>query len=196
MTHMPLPSILTYNELDGSEVAHVVGNRFAQFMQTVPYFQRHLTLPRVCVTVNIRLEIWADQPSPEAIPLSDNFEVICNNPVLVETIEAEAIDSSAPGPGGMPADQLRELHGLPIPQPGRGPRDVGAQIVTSDEYVASSLEGREVEGLPGLKISRTGSGVIDGMPTSTNATVAKIDQGRAGLREGRMDRDAWHFGRK
>jgi len=85
------------------------------------------------------------------------------------------------------------MHGLPLSHPGPGSRDVGAQFVTSDHW---ALDGAEVEGMPGLKVSRTGSGLIDGMPTSSHATVAKIDQGPAGLRQGRMDRDAWNFGRK
>jgi hypothetical protein len=91
------------------------------------------------------------------------------------------------------------MHGLAISQPGPGPRETGAHIATSDNYpanVPNQLDGREVEGLPGLRVSRTGSGVIDGMPTSSNATVAKIDQGPAGLRMGQMNRDRWSFGSK
>jgi len=50
--------------------------------------------------------------------------------------------------------------------------------------------------VPGLKISRTGSGMIDGMPTSTNATVAKIDRGPDGLRlhPGISTRESVHYG--
>jgi len=145
------------------------------------------------MTLQVKLEIWADQPAPEVHTLNDRIEVVQDDPVLVDIIRAEAVDTAAPVPGGHPPDKIREMHGLPIAQPMRGPRDAGAQIVTSDQY---ALDGREVEDLPGLKISRTGSGQIDGLPTSTNATVAKIDQGPAGLRAGKMDRDAWHFGSK
>lgn len=200
----PLPTTLTFNELDGSEVAHVLENRFHQIVERVPYFQRHLTLPRVRMTLQVKLEIWAEQPSPEVHSINDRIDVVLDDPRLAAIIEAEAIDSAAPGPGGHPPDQIREMHGLPILQPTRGPREIGGHIATGDTWQASpgarfqepGLEGREVEDLPGLRISRTGTGTIDGMPTSSNATVAKIDQGPAGLRSGRMDRDAWTFGRK
>ena len=200
---MPLPAMLTYNELDGSEVAHVLENRFEQVLKAVPYFQRHITLPRVRMTLSVKLEIWADQPSPETLHIGDTLTVVFDEPVLADTITAESVDSTAPG-AGHPPDQIRERHGLPVSHPARGPREVGGQVAVSDQYAPTAhdgsgvqaLDGREVEGLPGLKISRTGSGMIDGMPTSSHATVAKIDQGPAGLRQGRMDRDAWNFGRK
>jgi hypothetical protein len=67
--------------------------------------------------------------------------------------------------------------------------------VTADYYAA--LEGRTVEDIPGLTISRTGKAeVVDGLGTQANATVARIDQGPAGLRSQEMNRDAYHFGRK
>ena len=190
---MALPVLLTYNELDGTEVAHVIQNRVEQFLRTVPQFQKHITLPRVRINLIVKLEVWADQPSPEIIPLGDRFDVVVEKPHdPVEIYTGESADSSAPTPDGHPPDQIREMHGLPISQPARGQREIGGQIAISDHYVP--LEGNEVEGMPGLKVNRTGSGMIDGMPTSTNATVAKIDQGPAGLRLGQMNRQAWHFG--
>lgn len=190
-----LPSLVTYNELDGIEVATVLQNRFEQFLRGVPYFQKHITLPRVRISFQVKLEIWADQPSPEIVPLGDKFDVIIEGSAdPTEIITAESADSSAPIPGGHPPDQIRELHGLPVSRPARGPRDIGAQLTMSDR--PEPLDGREVQDMPGLRISRTGSGVIDGMPTSSNATVAKIDQGPAGLRAGLMNRDQWHFGGK
>lgn len=196
---MPLPAMLTFNELNGEEVRAVLENRFEQVMRQVPYFQRHLTLPRVKMTLNVKLEIWADQPQPETIKLGDALTVVYENENAPDTFEAESVDSTAPGPGGHPPDQVREMHGLAISQPGPGPREVGGQVAIQDNYppnVPDQLSGREVEGLPGLKISRTGSGMIDGMPSSANATIAKIDQGPAGLRMGQMNRDKWSFGRK
>lgn len=192
---MPLPSVLTFNELNGEEVRAVLGNRFEQMMSQVPYFQRHLTLPRVRMTVSVRLEVWADQPNPEAIKLADAVTVVTDSETGAEPsyeIEVESVDSTAPTPDGHPPDELRDMHGLAMPSPGPGPRDAGGHIAISDHY---SLDGREVAGMPGLRVSRTGSGMIDGMPTSANATVAKIDQGPAGLRAGQMNRDAWNFAR-
>jgi hypothetical protein len=191
---MPLPATLTYNELDGTEVAHVLEDRFGQVLRSVPYLQRHLTLPRVRMTLQVKLEIWADQPHPETQSIHDQLEILTApyEGTAAVVFTAESVDSAAPGPGGHPPDQIRETHGLPVARAGPGPRDAGAHIVTSDHWAL--LDGQEVDGMPGLKISRTGSGVIDGMPTSGNATVAKIDQGPAGLRQGNMNRDAWRFG--
>lgn len=191
--------MLTFNELTGEEVSHILRKRCAQVMAQVPYLQRHLTLPRVRMTLNVKLELWADQPLPEVHTISDTVEVISGSPpprTLAEVFEAESVDSSAPIPGGLPPDEIREMHGLPIAQAGPGPREVGGHITTSDHYAHDAgLEGREVEGLPGLKVSRTGSGQIDGLATSAHSTVAKIDQGPAGLRSGNMQRDRWQFGR-
>ena len=185
--------MMTFNELDGTEVAGVLRNRFDQFLAGVPYFQRHLTLPRVRISFQVKLEVYADQPQPEVIPLGDKFEVVVESePGPSDVITAESLDSSAPIAGGHPPDQIREMHGLPLVQPARGPRETGGQVTISDQPVP--LEGREVEGMPGLKISRTGSGMIDGMPTSENATVIKMDPGPAGLRSGQMNRERMHYG--
>lgn len=195
---MPLPSTLTFNELNGEEVRAVLENRFEQIMQQVPYFQRHMTLPRVKMTLSVKLEIWADQPQPETLKMGDALTVIYEVEPEPDTFDMETVDSTAPVAGGHPPDQVREMHGLPISQPGPGPREIGGHIATGDSYPpqASQLDGREVEGLPGLKISRTGSGMIDGMASSSHATIAKIDQGPAGLRLGQMNRDKWTFGSK
>ena len=89
---MKLWTMMTYNELDGTEVKQVIGNRMQQFLDTVPHFQRHITLPRVRVTVQIKLELWADQPAPEAVPLNDRFDVYVQREQAVETIEGFAGD--------------------------------------------------------------------------------------------------------
>jgi hypothetical protein len=192
---MPLPSTLTFNELNGEEVRAVLENRFEQIMSKVPYFQRHLTFPRVKMTLNVKLEVWADQPQPEAVKLTDALTIAIDIEPEPDTFEAESVDSTAPVAGGHPPDQVREMHHLPISQPAPGPREVGGHIATSDRYPETSpLDGREVQLMPGLTVSRTGSGVMGGMATSANATVAKIDQGPAGLRLGKMNRDQWHFG--
>ena len=190
---MPLPAVVTYNDLNGEEVRQILENRYQQFLDTIPYFQRHLTLPRVRITTNVKLELWADQPAPDVVALGDKFEVVVEGAHLpVEVIVAESVDSTSPT-GGDPPDRIRAMHGLAIPQPARGQREIGGQVAVADQFI---LDGNEVELMPGLKVSRTGSGLIAGMPTSANATVAQLDQGPAGLRRGEMNRDQWHFGGK
>ena len=189
---MPQPSVLTYNELDGEEIRRILENRFQQTMDGIPYLQRHITLPRMRMTLNIKIEIWADQPQPETIRLGDSVTVEyvpIDKPDV--TFEAESVDSTAPIPGGMPPDALREAHGLPIVQPGPGERAIGAHMQIVDNV---AVDARIAEAMPGLKISRTGSGEIDGEVVGPRgATVAKIDPGPAGLRRGEMDRSNFNF---
>lgn len=197
---MPLPSILTYNELDGSEVSLILQGRFQQILAAVPYLQRHLTLPRVRMKLEVTLEVWADQPTPDILKINDRVEVKVDGPEaeaaeLIETVEATSIDIAAPIEGGHPPGEIRAMHGLAIPTPGPGARNVGGHIATADH--AAVLEGQEVEGRPGLTVSRTGTGMIGGeLAGPRGATVAKIDQGPAGLRSGNMNRENWNFGRK
>lgn len=191
---MPMPSMVTYNDLDGGEIAAVLRDHYNDFLATVPYFQKHLTMPRVRITTSIKLEVWADQPTPDVIPLGDKFEVIIertHDPV--DVIEATTSETTAPVPGGHPPDEIRDMHNLPISTPMRGRKEVGGQLVIADQPM---LEGREVELMPGIKISRTGDGMIGGMPSSENATLIKIDKGPDGMRShpGVVMRDRMHFG--
>jgi hypothetical protein len=178
--------MLTFNELNGEEVKHVVGNRFEQFLDTVTHFQRHMTMPRLRITTQIKLEIWADQPSPDVVPLSDRFDVVVEHTEPAEVITGEAVDSTAPT-DGHPPDQVREMHGLPLSAPSRGSREIGGQIAVADQYG----EAQASESLTGLKIHRTGSAD----PMSGYATVAVIDQGPAGLSHGQMNREPFHLSR-
>jgi hypothetical protein len=109
-----------------------------------------------------------------------------------ETFHARAEDTAAPVEGGHLPGEIREMHGLAIPQPGPGPREVGGHIATADRI---ELDGREVEVRPGLRISRTGAGSVDGLAAPRGATVATIDQGPAGLASGMMNRENYTFGR-
>jgi hypothetical protein len=189
---MSLPSVLTYNELDGEEIRRILENRFQQVMDGVPHFQRHLTFPRVKMTLSVKLEIWADQPAPETFNIGNSLTVVYEpDPPPNEVFDAQSVDSTAPIPEGHPPDEIRDMHGLPITGPAKGDRDVGAHMQIVDQV---SLEGREVNGMPGLTISRTGDGTIQGQVVSDRgATIAKIDQGPAGLRRGEMNRNAFHF---
>ena len=206
---MPRPNVQKYDELNGEEIRHVLIERFKSILDDVPYLQRHLTLPRVQMNLNITLLVYADQPTPDVLPIQDQFDIQTDVPYdgRPARIEADDTVSSAPR-GGQPADQVREEHGLPVNRavPQRDARgehvvivdtpDGGTQRVTLDaegkspEYKfakpSEQVEGNLVVGVGGTKIDRTGSEAASeaGRPT----TRAVIDQGRAGLREGNMNR--------
>jgi hypothetical protein len=163
--------MLTFNELDGMEVMEILQNRCRQIFEQIPQFKRHITLPRVKMTLNVKLEIWADQPHPETMNIGDSLTIVLDQPKLVETYVAQSIDNAAPG--GNPPDKIREMHGLPISKPERGNRETGGQIAFADSPV-------ETQGgqLPGISIEREGG-----------QTTVWMDNGPAGLAHGRMERD-------
>jgi hypothetical protein len=175
---MPMPSILTFNELDGLEVREILENRIEQIFNGIPQFQKHMTLPRVKMTLDVTLEIYADQPHPDTIQIGDRLTVVVETP---EVISAKSIDSAAPGPGGHPPDKLREMHGLPISKPDKGEKNIGAQIAYADVEMQSE---ERRPNLPGVEIRREG-----------NVTAVMIDQGPAGLQHKEFNREPLVFGR-
>lgn len=184
---MALASMLTYNDLNGEEVRHVIENRVQQFFNEVTYFQRHMTMPRVRITTQVRMEVWADQPSPDVIPLNDRFDVVVErSQEPMETISAEAVDSTSPNDGN-PPDEVREMHGLPISTPTRGARSIGAHIGVADSFSEPTPPM-----LPGLTVTRTGDRADS---IARYATVAIIDAGPAGLAHGEMRRESFSLNR-
>jgi hypothetical protein len=205
---MPRPTFVKYDELSGDEIKHILLERFKTILDDVPYLQKHLTLPRVQMNLNITLLVYADQPTPEVLQIQDKFDIqgdmsFDGPPVKVE-IEDQV--SSAPK-GGQPADQVREEHGLPVHRavPQRDSRgehvvvvdlpDGGQQHVQIDAEgkdphyqfakPGEQLEGNTVSGLGGMVVDRTGAAAQEtGMPT----TRVVLDQGRAGLKTGQMNR--------
>lgn len=170
----PLASVVTFNELNGEEVREILENRCRQIFDKVPQFQRHMTLPRVKITLTVRLDLWADQPNPEQLNIGDSLTVIIEGPQLQEVITAVSVDAAAPIPGGHPPDQIREMHGLAVSRPGRGAQNIGAQISIADESIPAPV----AEPTPGVKITREAGG-----------TVVELDHGPAGLQHGVMNRD-------
>ena len=170
---MALPKTLVYNDLTGEEVKHVLTERFISLLNDVPYLQRHITLPRVRMTLEVHLDCWAEQKHPERKTISDALEVRSERAVVeIDTI-AEAIDTSAvidASPKGEPPDKIRETYGLGVPTPIRG------QIATED-----FVEGRRIRMDNGAIVDRTGQ-VEDARP---NATVVTQDFGPARERTGR-----------
>ena len=158
---MSLPTGITFNELDGEEAKAVLIARFKAKLDEVPYLQRHITLPRVKMSLLVQLELYNDQPTPERHEIEDEYNLI----VLQDSVNA------SPTPGGRPPDQIRDEHGLPILTPQRVPK----LPYHADVDV---LAGRIVQNEAGLKIDRTGQAEIRG------STFVTMDQGPAGLAHG------------
>ena len=131
---MPLPREAVYNELNGEEVRQILRRRVDDLLSTVPYLQRHLTLPRVRMTVTIDLVVRADQQGGERHRIADDFTVrtedtsAADEPSDVRLSGHDAVDA-APGPAGRPPGQIRDEFGLPDAVPTRGP------VATHDEMV-------------------------------------------------------------
>lgn len=177
---------MTYNDLDGEEIRHILEERFQKLLAEVPYLQRHITLPRVRMTLHVQLDSWADQPTPDRQTITDTVEIIDESNedkplVLFDSVELSDTVSAAPGKGGKPPDQVRVEHGLSIPTPVRGP--------IAAEDVIQSVENRRMTMQNGAVVDRTGSA-----PERSGATVVVQDFGVAGLAKGRLDRSEFAVG--
>lgn len=159
---MPLPRSLTYNDLTGEEVKHILVQRMEQVLADVPYLQKHITLPRVKMTLHIELDCWADQSTRETKHIQDEVDVLGESYSLVTSV-----DSS---PKGDPPDKIREDHGLGVPTPRRGAM-----------AVEDTVEGRRYQMPNGAIVDRTGANT----KTQGNATVIEQDFGPA--RNGRPE---------
>lgn len=125
---MPLPSELVYNSLDGDEVKKILCARFLDVLNQISDFRSLITFPRVRMEMNIRLEVAGR--TPPNFRVADDV-VIRVNPSFIppldptqEEVEVE-VDETVEINGddmadGLPPDQLREEHSLPIPTPQRG----------------------------------------------------------------------------
>jgi hypothetical protein len=120
---MPLTSEQIYNELSGEDVKEILMVRFADLLNRQPEFQRHLTLPRVKMSLNIQLEVHGRNPPEFAI--TDEFTVRMKDEggaVPLPDLELSAqINANTDDPTGQAPDQIREEHGLPVMEPRRGP---------------------------------------------------------------------------
>lgn len=128
---MPLSAEQVYDELNGAEVKEILLQRVKDLLDTVPDFQRHLTLPRVRMQLNIHLDIFGRR-NP-ALDLLNDFTIstrgvdeskieLAKELVAEDTLSA---DTGIPVPGtpfdgaGAPPDEIRELHQIPTMEPVR-----------------------------------------------------------------------------
>ena len=170
---MPLPSHLVYNDLSGDEIKHVLTERFGQLLSQVPYLQKHITLPRVKMTLTISLDAWADQPTPERQSITDAVEIESRS-LAHQHYDLSTVVNSAPG--GDPPDKVREEHNLPIPTPKRGQ-------IAHEDHLEPPVDGRRMSMANGSIVDRTGSDAV--LP---GATVVIQDNGVAGLAKQQFNR--------
>lgn len=141
---MPLPREQVFNELNGEEIKLILCQRLRSRLDEVPYLARHLTMPRVRVTFTVKLEVYADQPTPEVHRIEDQLTLTTGSdepvaPFVIQEIR-DVVDAS-PGlesQGHKPPDQIRYEAGLPIAVP---VKQLGLPV--ADEMV-----------LPGVTIER------------------------------------------
>ena len=183
---MPLPSRLVYNDLNGAEVKHVLAERFIALLDKVPYLQKHITLPRVKMSLTIQLDTWADQPTPERQTIQDDVDIMDEHDTSTRALSEsnsvllEDFVNASPR-GGTSPDQIRDEHGLFIPTPTRGPLAVEDQTVEGVRMIMPS----------GAVVDRTGNA-----PERKNATVVIQDFGVAGLAKSQMNRPETSFGNR
>lgn len=122
---MKLSAEQVYDELNGEEVKAILLERVKTLLDGVPDFQRHLTLPRIRMFLNMRLEIYGRRvPLPNLVTdLTLRTSEELDNLEVARDLEAEDqvnADTGAAVPGtpfdgtGDPPDQVREAHGLPV----------------------------------------------------------------------------------
>jgi hypothetical protein len=136
---MPLPREAVYNELNGLEISEILKSRVAALFSTVPYFQRHLTLQRVRMVLNVELIVRADQPGGERHRIADDFQVrtdgatTYDEPFDIRLAGHDTVNSAPGQPDSRPPGQIRYEHGLPDAVPTRGPiATEDAQLLASD----------------------------------------------------------------
>lgn len=127
---MPLAAESLYDELSGAEVKAILLKRVSDLLDAIPDFQKHLTLPRVRMVLNIHLDIYGRR-NP-AIDIFNDFTIKTREPEgrmeIARQLEASDTVSADTGAAivntpfdgtGEPPDFIREEHGLPLMEPVR-----------------------------------------------------------------------------
>lgn len=168
MPQLPrLPSQLTYNDLNGAEATEILVDWFRQLLKSNALMQPHLTLPmaKIALGVSVGIDMYTggsvpcDAP-PDHIDIGgtvdlDNRIGVSVAPHTQNSRHTEqklsTVINAAPVPGGRPPDELRAIHGLPVPGPGYGPRETGSHLFLAD--VPDISGGRRGEVAEGYRFS-------------------------------------------
>lgn len=128
---MPLSREAIYNDLNGEEAKQILAQRFASLLDRVPWLQRHLTLPRVRMTLSVKFELFADQPTPEVQQIDDE---------CVLRSESVSYPPPSPDPGRyiIGIDPRQESLNFPLPDP---PPDLPSEVTDLMDEVDASPSG-------------------------------------------------------
>jgi hypothetical protein len=139
------PASLPYNDLNGREATEILVDWFRQLLRGHYLLQPHLTLPMAVfdLQVHIGVDMYVGgsvpvQSRPDHIDINGSTSITNNIPdasrdtVTRTEHDFAATVNAAPVPGGLPPDQVREQHGLPVPRPGYGSRDTGSHLFLAD----------------------------------------------------------------
>jgi len=109
-----LPSKVEYHDINGEEALEILHTRFWDFIRTLPELERRFALTRLILRLEITLDIYgaAKQVHPHY------FEAVASEtpPPEWESVgehhQADiVVDSRSNAP-----DEIREMHGLPLPE--------------------------------------------------------------------------------
>lgn len=154
-----LPASLTYNDLNGDEAVEILTDWFRQLLRGHYLMQPHLTLPMA--VLDLRVQVGVDMYVGGSVPVaatpdhiditggvrltneipddgraaataSNDRKVVVASNIQHTEHDFSASVNAAPVPGGLPPDQVREQHGLPVPRPGYGSRDTGSHLFLAD----------------------------------------------------------------
>jgi hypothetical protein len=162
-----LPSNAAYNDLTGTEARQILEQRIGMVLDQVPYFQKHLTLPRLRMRIQVEIVLNAESPGGTVIPISDDFTVTSESPDHPDAvITSDDVIDASPGPprdGHKPPDQIRDEHGLERP-----PDRMSAVFDprTAQRDLPPALPPTEI---PGVRIER-GSNLREGIRAGTLVT--------------------------
>ena len=195
------PSLICYNDLNGAEMRDILVERFIAVLDEVPYFQKHLTLPRVKAVIKVELTCEAEDPN--AVPnitLDETVEVRLPTAGTVGNVIqsfdlSSVVDSS---PKGTPPDNVRLEHGIEPTQPSQTFDSRGQKLAIADVVPASPppiisvpltqmpesvrISDPANEQGVGMILDRSGNGVAyAGQQTRAGSVSVVQDPGPAGL---------------
>ena len=158
-----MPASLPYNDLNGREATEILVDWFRQLLRGHYLMQPHLTLPMAVFDLQVHIgvdmyvggsvpvaatpdhidiqgsvKLTNEIPSGGGATASNDRKVVVASHMQHTEHDFAATVNAAPVPGGLPPDQVREQHRLPVPRPGYGSRDTGSHLFLADIFEGPS----------------------------------------------------------